>query len=580
MKINAKYTILAGLSISLLSCIKKEELPEKIMSFDNSTGIALINSEVSLFSVQDKVTIIQVGKDGVYEMLIHPGWFSFPTAENLIKIPSTFAKLDEMPSVPVSLSSPAFNLPSTVTNIPISFSNSATFSVSGTSLKKIYFKEGTIDLSLLHTLNGRSANPFSIEITNLTKADGSAQTMVLDGGTNINANALQNTSSSLAGYYLDLTGGEFLKVKLNVSFNAGSPVNGIISVGGLNFKGVKWSKLEANLGNSTIPVLTKDNQQEIDVFALTPFKSNKSNNDPTKTTPNGGLDFYFEGASVKLNIKNGFGIPLRYDVSPLRTIRKDNTVLELFNDPQLLDLQLKASRDNATPTNSVNGFLSSENTMSVSGTLMNNLLRYGPTKLGYGFVLRSEPTRPATTDFIYDTSSLKAFPEVKIPFKGYFKLYDIETVAKYPLAGADTTTTFKAGDFNFDINRASFGVKIENKLPMKFFMSVYFTEEDSSKFLIYRPTGLPADTVKLGPFIVDGATIDAAGKVNGTSIFNKVFNLERQKFVLLNTKCKKVLIVGRPETTSYPDKRVVQITPENKMGIKINIIADYKVSQK
>lgn len=581
MNIYTKIVVFATLAISILSCLQKEEMPEKIKTFDNSTGLPLINSEVSLFSLQDKVTIMQVGANGIYEMVITPGWFSFPTADKLIKIPATFASVSPLSAIPLAAPAQAFSMPNTVIGLPISMNNSATFSVVGTSLKKIYFKAGTIDLSFLHTLNSRSAKPFTIEITNLLKADGTATTLTIgDANTNINANALQVLSSSLAGYYLDITSGYKLDIKLNATFSAGTPTNGSFSLGGINFTGVQWSKLEADLNNENIPVLNVNNQQEIDFFALTPFKSNVSNNDPNKTTVT-GLDFYFEGASVKLDIKNGFGIPLKYDISPLKTLRKDGTDLQVFNDNQLQNLQLSSARDNGSPAKSVNGFLSSNNTMSITGNVMNDLLRYGPTKLGYGLSLKSQPTRPAVTDFIYDTSSIKVYPEVRIPFKGYFKLYDIEETAKYPLSSKDTTTTFTQGDFSFDINRGAFGVKIDNKLPMKFFISVYFTEEDSSKLIVYQPAGLPKDTVKLGPFVVEGATVDANGRVNGSSIFQKVFLINKEKFVLINKKCKKIRIVGRPETTGYADgKKIVQITPDNKMGIKINLIADYTVSQK
>lgn len=578
MKIYSKFLI-TGALLAVFACVK-EQMPDKIKPFDISTGIPLVNSEVSLFSLEDKVTIVQLGSNGVYEMIIKPGWFNFPIAEEIIKIPETLAKISNIPAIPLASSSnSAFSLPNTVLGIPLDMSESSTFSVSGTSLKRIYFKAGKIESSLFHTLsNNKRVTKFAIIFNTIKKSDGTNALLTLTGSNNfILANSVQTFSSPLNGYYMEINDNSFdITPIVDVE---GGPTSGNISISGINFSEVKWSKLEANMGVSDLPFITKGPfgapEQTIDFFALTPFKSNLSNNDPTKTVPN-GLDFYFEGATIKLDIQNGFGLGIDYSISPLRTLRKDGTVLETFTDSQLLGKEMNRASDKGGNIKPVNGFNYSLNVTSIGGSVLNNVFKYGPTKLGYGLNVKTKPTLPANSDFIYDTSRVRAYPTVTIPFKGYFKLYDIEQLADYPVKKSDTVSTFEVGEFKFSAKQGVFGVKLTNNLPVAFKITAYFMK-DSLNYVM----NTPGDTVKLGPFIVEGASVDANGLTNGEKIFNQNFIFTVEKFRKLNNQCKKIKLIGKPETSKYtPGKQIVQIMPSNKMKIQISLTADINVNQK
>lgn len=552
------------------SCIKEAiRTPEKFDPLESRTGVPLINADISLASTLNKIASLEVNSiGGFYEMVIKPEKFDFTTAENLIVFPSQILNATNVATLPVAGGSGSFNV-TVSTSVGVDFTSGSILSAPGTTFRKIYFKAGTIDFTLSHNLLNRTINPITITFPTIKNNDNSNASLVITSNTALADNTDGNYSGNLNGYNIDLiTNGNNIPFQISITVTSGTVVtNGSLSVKSVGINNVKWQRIEGKLGTMQIP-LVENNLLQLYKFEVSPFSSNVDNNDPVVGPT---LDFEFVNASLKTTFSSQFGLDCGVIVSPLKGFSENGTRVTSSINGVTFSISPPKPNDPVSPTAIIEPI---QSVKTITSETLNPLLKSGPTSLSYGLILTINGANTTNTDFIHDVSRISAQSELRLPFNGRGKFFNLQKDVEYP-------TSSETGAFNLSdsitatINSATFLLKTENSLPIEFEISLVFLDENKLEF----------DEIKSsvnGPAIkVEGAGVDANGKSNSTKTSSTQSIINNNRFIEINKKCKFIRINARPQTTSYDTPgKYVKVFPTDKLNVQMSVIINTKVEQK
>lgn len=565
-----KIHILTLISLALFfitSCIKEAiNLPTKFDTINSKTGIPLVDADVSLASTINKFTSVEVNSEGFYEMVIKPNKFDFITAENLIKLPNP---LVNTPSLGSSPESPVTGSQSTITfstSVGVDFNTTGVLTAPGTDLKKVFFKAGNIKINLTHTFGGRTLNPVRIIFSNI-KSIVSNFELVLTVPSAIASGASTEFNGNLNGYYIDISAGSSIPVEVSATITSGTATTGGISLSNFSIDNLGWKRLEGKFGNMQIP-LVENGIQQIYKFGVSPFSSNTDNN---SSVVGPTLDFLFVNPSLKITFFSEFGTSSSVLLDPLKGLSEDGTRVT----SSVAGVVLPIGRPN-DPYSGSFVITPNEQINTITGSTLNPLLKPGPSSLNYGLVLSVSGSSNAT-DFIHDNSKISAKSELRLPFHGRGKFFNLQTDVAYPGA-SDGTGKFNVTDsISASVESALFILKATNSIPIAFEISIQFLDENKV-FIDEISSGVNQPAVK-----VDGADIDASTlRANDSKISSTTSEINRVRFDLINTKCKFVRLKARPQTTGYDQSSTnfVKIFPTDKLNIQMSVIAKTKIEQK
>lgn len=565
MKTKSYIVLFITLICTLLyTCKEAIIFPDKIENFSGRTGIPIINANIKLSDVINEFTFIEVNAEGFYDMVIKPDAFDFITAENLIKLPSNLLNIASVGTTPEAPAPASENTISFSTSVGIDFNTGSVLTTPGTNLNRVFLKDGTISLSIANKYTGRSLNPVTITFSNI-KTNITAVPLVLTSNTAIASNASAVFTGNLKDYYIDLSNGSTLEMSVSATMTSGTATTGSISISGLSLDNLLWKRLDGKFGSMQIPIV-ENGIEQIYITKVTPFSSNIDNNDsivgPT-------LDFEFANPTLKITLSNQFGLESGVVLSPLKGISENGNRLT----SSVSGVSFGMARP-ADPYSASFVILPNSQTSTITGATINTLLKPGPTSINYGLILTTTGST-SNVDFIHDNSKITAQSELRLPFHGKGKFFNLQTDVQYPGATDATGKINITQDLSAGIKQATFGFLAENSIPIAFEITLKFL--DANKSVIDE-----IKTTNNGPAIkVDGATFDVTTKRSNSTkntVSESIIDIAR--FEKINKECKFVRINARPQTTDYQNGSFVKVFPTDKLNIKMFVIADIKVEQK
>lgn len=565
-----KIHILTIISIALFfitSCIKEAiNLPKKFDTINSKTGIPLVDADVSLSSTINKFTSVEVNSEGFYEMVIKPDKFDFITAENLIKLPNPLVNSSVVGTSPEA---PVTGSQSTIifsTSVGVDFTSASVLSAPGTDLKKVFFKAGNIKVNLTHSYGGRTLNPVSIRFSSI-KSTSDNSIFVLTVPSAIASNTSTEFTGDLNGYHMDLSSGSSIPIEVSATITSGNATTGGISLSNFSIDNLGWKRIEGKFGNMQIP-LVENGTQQIYKFGVSPFSSNTDNNSPTVGPT---LDFLFVNPSLKITFLSEFGTSSSVILDPLKGLSEDGSRVTSSVDGVVLPI----GRPN-DPYPSSFTITPKDEISTITGETLNPLLKPGPSTLNYGLVLSITGTS-SVTDFIHDDSKISAKSELRLPFHGRGKFFNLQSDVAYPGASEGTGKFNLTDSISASVESASFILKATNSIPIAFEISIQFLDENKV-FIDEISSGVNVPAIK-----VDGADIDATTlRANASKFSSTTSEIDRGRFDVINTKCKFVRLKARPQTTGYDKSSTnfVKIFPTDKLNIQMSVIAKTKIEQK
>jgi hypothetical protein len=257
--------------------------------------------------------------------------------------------------------------------------------------------------------------------------------------------------------------------------------------------------------------------------------------------PNFGLDEFSEGIhfnnpQIRLNIKNGFGIPFGVDFN-ITGIDKDSLPIDL-NLPQY----------NIAGASSPGNIADEQVEITKANSSIVSFLGKVPQQIYFGGSLSTNPSGGVSTNFIDNQSKCSADLEAVFPLEFYVDNVKLQSEFEdVELASQDEV----------NIESMELFFLTENTLPLKADLELFFLDENKVKL----------DSLSLP--ILKGSIVDNQGLTTQASMHE--FSVKLTKSQIDNIYKTKHLLFGGTLNASEGTNKVVQVLNQYGVNIKIGV---------
>jgi hypothetical protein len=441
----------------------------------------------------------------------------------------------------------AINALSAGASINLSFSSPINYSTGNASVKVDELGLLTGSLSISVNTDIKQSSVLTISIPNAKKNNVALQTTI-----NIPASSgsMQNASTTidLSGYTFDMTKGGTTFNEFDVNYTLALTKTAASSNAGESIQ------INETFSNQTFSIIKGDVGQQnivasIDTVPISIFKN---------AAPGGG-DFRINYATIKFDIENSYGVPIRINNIQLFPYGDGQTfpspIVPLPSAYNSLDI-------NAPTTVGASVFTYPPQIGGPSETTLNSIINAKPKNFIYNVNALSNPngaTTPSTRNFITNTSQFKVDMEINLPLDG----------GAWDFTFRDTVPFDFGSDSASYINYLLFRVAINNGFPFDVNMNVDFVDSNYVVKETLKP-GVPyADVIK-------SASIDGTGKVTTPTFKNSDFILTKAQ--LENMKNVKHIILRATGNTSNNGVPNIKIYDYYKMDVRMGIKGEFNIS--
>jgi len=527
---------LGGLSLILNACVKKKLDLNNLADQQLTPEIAipLINTS---FTIKD--ILKESDKDGNIVVdgnnfctLVYKGNLLSVKGTDLIVLPSqNFSSTYNLTTPDVAV----INTLPVGTTYSLSYSNTNTYNTSnGLILDEVTFKSGLLTLTINSSLQQNAV--ITISIPSATK-NNVALTQIIS----IGSSASSVVKLDLAGYKFDMTKGGTTTNTFDVNYS-------VVITKTSNTSSIADSfTISQSLSNQSFSLIKGDIGQQVlslgfDTVAISLFNN---------TLP-GGANFRIRYATVKFDIENSYGIPIRINNLVLKPYGAGQTfvpsTMPLPSAYNSLDI-------NAPTVIGASAFTSPPQIGGPNETDLNNIMNSKPKNFIYNATTISNPNGvPGKTsrNFVTDQSQFKVDMELKIPLDG----------AAWDFILADTIK-FELGETDLDkINYLTIRNYVNNGFPFDVGVNIDFVDSAYKVKQVLNPNAIYSD-------VIPSANVDANGVV--TSSNNKTTDFVFNKTQINNLKTVKYMILrAKGNTTNYTNTNI-KIYANYKLDYKLGV---------
>lgn len=548
IRINAiALIVLAGIILS--SCTKKD------IDFNNMSdqkwtpelAVPLVNTS---FTIKD--ILLETDKQGSISVDPFTGFCTLVYKGNLFSVKGS----DLVPLTPLNFNTNysltnsdaiAINALSAGASLNLSFSSPINYSTGNANVKidELGLLTGSLTISVNSDI--KQSSVLTISIPNAKKNNIALQTTL-----NIPASSggMQNVSTTidLSGYTFDMTKGGTTFNEFDINYTLALTKTAASSNAGESIQ------INESFTNQSFSIIKGDVGQQnivasIDTVPISIFKN---------AVPGGG-DFRINYATIKFDIENSYGVPIRINNIQLFPYGDGQT----FPSPIVPLPSAYSSLDiNAPTTVGASAFTYPPQIGGPSETTLNSIINAKPKNFIYNVNALSNPngaTTPSNRNFITNTSQFKVDMEINLPLDG----------GAWDFTFRDTVPFDFGSDSASYINYLLFRVAINNGFPFDVNMNVDFVDSNYVVKETLKP-GVPyADVIK-------SASIDGTGKVTTPTFKNSDFILTKAQ--LENMKNVKHIILRATGNTSNNGVPNIKIYDYYKMDVRMGIKGEFNIS--
>ncbi len=557
MKTIKHLTVFILLCLLINSCVKDEWIFNDNISVDNldpSFALPIAQTTLNLGDLEqhlDSESFVYSEEDETF-WLVYPNDLFELRADDLIELPSQ--EFEDSYSLSSSAAD-AFNLAGAGTIF--NYNNNPGFNITvenGAEIDSILFKGG----SLLINLESDFEHDVEIVLSIPGLRIGSipfSTTLNLDWMGSVPV--LASFEQDLTGYSLDLTdsglSNNFMALESSIEIthsgenvSTGDEIDYELSMDMNEFK-----IIHGYVGQQT-EILAVDTQN-IDIFA----------------DLNGGI-LHFENPSIDLRLVNSSGVPVELDLTSVYS--PDDNVSTVLSGDDLENIPIIEPAlfpgDEVTTSFSI--------TNEGTNPTLSDMMDDGPFNLIYSIDANTNPLG-FMNNFIEDTSSVKCFADVILPFYGYadnFALADTSDADIESIMGLDDTEESNLDAE--DIEKVTIRLVVDNGLPVDVGVQVYFMDtldvlvdslfENTPYNFIFNAGfvdfSLPDSNPNHGRVISDTRTVS-----------DIILTQEKIQF-LVDNNAKKVVLKTIANTNSASSGEVIKIYPEYEVSVKVSAKID------
>jgi hypothetical protein len=518
------------ITLILGSCMEELESTNKIgsITFDPEIGIPLVNStftmEQFLTEGGSKARISE--QSGVMVVTYDDSIFT-SSAETIFAIP-------DQQSPVISITGSEVTFPSPGSSVTVSKSITFAFNPSpGDNLDSIRIKAGQMLFSLSSTFPANIDLAISIPSLEQQGAGFQQSSSFTGPGT-------LSPSSDLQGTALDLTVNGTTTNTITFAITAtitdtGQPIDNThrldcsFSMSSLGFR-----SLFGNINTRTLPL--NADSINVDIFG---------------EGMAGGIEFL--SPSVRLDIRNSFGLPVGFDIQNISVVKHDYSTIQLTgsavsgpNNPYLL---------NGPSYSQIGQSITTQIDINSGNSNLAQLFSSLPYYLEHQFGAVLDP--PGNTqNFVLDNSTVAIGVHLELPFHGKISSLTISKQYEFDGLGID------------DIMEGIVKVKTINELPLDAAVQLYFVDG----------TGEVLDSLFTTPSIIEGAQVDADGFTQDNAevimevpiIQGKIDRINQAEYLLVRAEMQTTNQGSVPVKFSGTDKLQVSIGLRAKVEYKLD----------
>lgn len=498
------------------------------ITFEPEIGFPLLNSTFTMGEfLTEGGSKARISEQSGVMVLTYDDSIFTPSAETIFTIP-------DQQSPVISITGSEVTFPSPGGSVTLSKSITFAFNPSpGDNLDSIRIKAGQMLFSLTSTFPANIDLTISIPSLEQQGADFQQNSSFTGPGT-------LSPSSDLQGATLDLTVNGTTTNTVTFAITAtitdtGQPIDNThrldcsFGMSSLGFRG-----LFGNIALRTIPLNT--DSINVDIFG-------------------DGLAGSIEVLSpvVRLDLRNGFGLPVGFDIQNISVIEQDNTTIQLTGpavsapaNPYLL---------NGPSYSQIGESITTQIDLNSGNSNMAELFSSLPYYLEYQFGAVLDP--PGNTqNFVLDSSRLAIGVHLELPFHG--KISSLTISKQYDFDGLGV------GDIGESIVR----VKTINELPLDAAVQVYFVDA----------TGVVLDSLFTNPSIIEGAQVDPEGFTQDNAEVITEVPVVQEKADRIN-EAEYLLVLAEMHTTNQGTVPVkFSVTDKLQVSIGVQGTVEYKLN--
>lgn len=430
-------------------------------TFEPEIGIPLVNST---FNMGDFLTAggskASISEQSGIMVLTYDDSVSTPAAETLFTIPNQQSPVISITGSDVTFPSPGGS---------VTLSKSITFPFNPSAaddLDSILIKAGEMVFSLTSTFPADI--DLAISIPSLKQQGAGFQL-----NSSFSGPGTLNPSSDLQGATLDLTANGTTTNTFTFALTAtitdtGQPVS-------------STDRLDCSFSMSSLGFRALFGDVDTRTFSV---NSDSISVDIFGDDAAGNIEFL--SPALRLGIRNGFGLPVGFDIQDISVTEQDNTTIQISGaavtapaNPYLL---------NAPDYSAIGQSVATQIDINSENSNIAQLFSPLPYYLDYEFGAALDPAGN-TEDFVLDSSRLTIGVHLELPFHGKISGMAISKQYEFDGLGID------------DIREGVVSVKTVNELPLDVAVQVYFLDAG----------GAVLDSLFTDPSIIEGAQVDTDG---------------------------------------------------------------------
>lgn len=548
MIFSKKYLAASAVSLLLIStsCYKKDDFSNMAESeWAPDFSVPLVNADVGvndIFLKKDSPEKIVINDKNIVEVYFLSDNYS-AMAGDLLALPvlsdnnafglslANSGLLNQMPNGTKVADSLVLMLP-----YPLSGQGA-----SNALPDSIWLKDGVLLADLKSNINQKVNFTISIPGASRNGVPLRQSAQVIPSGTPGNA----HIEIALAGVLLDLNSQQELEVHLIAEVEKSSsetvPASGHFT-SSVQLKEQEFKKITGYFPGLEMPIVTND------TLFLRIFKN---------AIEADILDF--EDPSAKISIRNSAGIPLKSSLNAFTGFRPGAMIPPVNLSGTSYPIDVPAQTDGGAQGQNDIDF--TVNNASNIGNVLNSFPRYMTNQTSHQFV---HGTNPAVNHFLYDTSRIHVYAEVRLPLDGL----------SLNLSLLDTFN-FEFAEVADEIERLMLRVIINNGFPSDGTLQVYFCKDGTDQG--GNPVFTTLDSLYTGarPVLKSGIVNPSNGKVSKPTLSIEDGYLTGAQWKALRAAGANRIRIRARLTTYDHGTELVKVYEDNKLNIKIS--AQFKI---
>lgn len=408
----------------------------------------------------------------------------------------------------------------------------------------VWLKDGVLIANLKSNISQTVNFILSIPSLSLNGVPFRQQAQVIPAGTPGNA----RIEAVIAGGLLDLDAQQKFEVRLIAAVEKTSsqtiPASNHFNTT-LEFKDQEFKKISGFFPGLEMPIVTKD------TLFLRIFKNILEAD-----------ELNFENPAAKITIQNSAGIPLKSSLEAFTGFRPGGVIPPVNLSGTNYPVDVPAQTEGGNPGRFDIDFTSSNG--SNIGSVVNAFPRYMTNSTSHTF---QHGSTPSVNHFIYDTSRIHVYAEVRLPLDGL--ALNLSLLDTFNLEFAEVAD---------EVERVMLRVIINNGFPSDGTLQVYFGKQGQD--VNGNPFFETLDSLYAGarPVLKSGIVNPANGKVTQPSLSVEDGYLTGERWrALRNAGANRIRI--RSRLTTYSEgKELVKVYEDNRLNIKISAQFKLKTS--